>query len=142
MNWIMLNMIPPEILYSALGFLLGIVICFVFFQRKRRLLETDLASERERIGRLESENQRISLLETERQRLSDKIQVLGEDRSRLSAMADRIPILEKTLDGAQRRNEELRGAKESLEAELKAGTLEFREIKRGSRRIIQPIRIH
>ena len=40
-------MIPAEILYGLLGLLLGLVLCFVLLQGKRRSLESELTAERE-----------------------------------------------------------------------------------------------
>ncbi len=120
---------PMIVVFAMIAFFSGSLAYIFMLASKRRALERELYSERERNATLESENKRITLLETERQRLNDKIQVLGEERSRLSAIADRIPVLEKTLDGAQRRNEELRGAKEGLEAQLKAEHSNFERLK-------------
>ncbi len=120
---------PMIVVFALVAFFSGFLAYIFMLTSKRRVLDQELRSERERSAALESQNIRIPELETERQRILDKIQVLGEDRSRLSAMADRIPILEKTLEGAQRRNEELRGAKESLEAELKAEHSNFERLK-------------
>jgi len=116
------------VVFSVVALILGYLLCFLMMRARRGILEQELRAERERSAVLESQNRRIPELEAEKQRNLDKIQVLGEDRSRLSGMADRIPILEKTLDGAQRRNEELRGAKESLEAELRAERSNFEKL--------------
>lgn len=120
---------PMIVVFAMIAFLAGSLSYIFVLTSKRRTAERDLRSERERSAALESLTKRIPELEVERQRLNDKIQVLGEDRSRLSGMADRIPFLEKTLEGAQRRNEELRAAKESLEAELKAEHSNFERLK-------------
>src|ERR1017187_5235732 len=105
-------MIPPEILYSLLGFLLGLVLCFVILQRKIRILESALAGERnireesaqelqtvrEKIAGLESENKRIAIVDEERRKLTEAVRLLEGDRGRLGAIANEVENLRQIRD--------------------------------------------
>jgi DNA recombination protein RmuC len=129
-------MIPPEIIYSLLGFLIVLVLCFVLLQSKRRSLESELTnerdekqefvktiqSEREKNAALESDRRRIGTLDAEIVRLNEKMQILEGDRGRLSAIANEVENLRSIRDAADKElrklnaeNAELREQKKAME---------------------------
>ncbi len=129
-------MIPPEILYGLLGFLFGLVICFLLLQRKRRALEAELLSERnlkeeftkeiqlerEKNAGLEAENKRIATIDEERRKLSETVRLLEGDRGRLGAIANEVENLRGIRDAADKElrkmnaeNAELREQKKAME---------------------------
>jgi DNA recombination protein RmuC len=136
-------MIPPEILYSLLGFLLGLVLCFVLLQSKRRTLESALAAERdekeeisksiqterERNAALESDNRRLKILDAEIIRLNDKVQVLEGDRGRLSAIAHEVENLRGIRDAADKELRRLNADNAGLREEKKAMEVWYEKAK-------------
>lgn len=131
---------PDSIPYLALAFVLGVAISFLIFQRKRRTLESELATEHEQNVRLESENARISDLDAEIKRLNVKAEVLTGDRDRYSTQAEarmgeitklesKIVILEKTIKDTEQTSKNVHAENEGLKAKLEAEQKNFEKLK-------------
>jgi DNA recombination protein RmuC len=136
-------MIPPEILYSLLGFLLGLVLCFVILQRKIRILESALAGERnireesaqelqtvrEKIAGLESENKRIAIVDEERRKLTEAVRLLEGDRGRLGAIANEVENLRQIRDAADKQIQRLNSENAELREQKKAMEVWYEKAK-------------
>jgi DNA recombination protein RmuC len=134
----------PEIIpYLLLAFVIGLAVGYVLLLQKWRALSKDIATEREHNARLQTENERIAGLDDEIKRLNEVvIRPLESDRARLSEKVEQIPKLEttikareQTLVSAQNEINDLRGAKERLEAELKAEQNNFEKLQQARKEL-------
>src|SRR5581483_3501075 len=92
------------------GWLLGSLVTRAPANRAReekQKIEEELRGERERAAVLQAENRRIPTLENEKHSLTDTVRILEADRARFAEKADRVPILERTLEGVQKQIQDL-----------------------------------
>ena len=122
-------MAPEVISYVALAFILGIVVAYLVLRGRTQKLVTSLEQERHQRSVLEAEVTRIPSILAESDRLQGVARALEHDLGANRAKAERIPILEKTIEGAQRQIQDLRGSKDSLEAELRSERDNFDKLK-------------
>jgi DNA recombination protein RmuC len=120
----------PIMIEAVFGAVILILLVALFLQLRR------VGRERERAAALESRCENIPKLEAElqasqgqREKLQYDIRVLQGDRDRLSEKASRVEILERTLDGAKQRNEDLYAKNQELNAQLRAEQDNFERVK-------------
>lgn len=113
---------------SAALVIILLVVVFILFRRIAATREraASLSATCERIPRLEEE---LQSAQSQREKQQYEIRVLQGDRDRLGEKASRVEILERTLEGAKQRNEDLYAKNQELTAMLKAEQDNFERIR-------------